>query len=1141
MDWGRVWELFDAALEKPDAERAGWLAEACGADAELRAEVEGLLAGHDRPGVLDQHAITDPGVLAAPRSSGSPSGAVGPYKIVREIGRGGMGVVYLAEDPRQGRRAAIKLLAPHLSTDPQARRRLLAEARAASRLDHPNICEILEVSETDDGLLYLAMPFYEGETVAQRMTDGPLPLEQALRIAMQAAAGLGRAHAAGVVHRDIKPSNLMLAEDGSVKILDFGVAKMHGASLSAPGVRVGTLAYMAPEQLLGEAVSAAADLWALGVTLYEMTAGRRPFQGDYEPAIMYEILNEEPPPTRSIRPELPAGLDRLLGALLEKNAARRLSSAAELCEELEALERGEEIALGPGGPQNLPHPLTTFLGREREIEQLERILDRARLATITGPAGAGKTRLAIEAARRLTARFPSGVWFVSLEAAQGAAQAAALLARALGLEPSPERQVFDQIEDALRAKKTLLVLDNCECILECVPRLARLLEACPELKVLATSRAPLRIAGERELNAPPLEVPSPEAGLADLERNQAVALFLDRARAGLPNFELTAANAASIAELCRRLDGLPLAIELAAARTKLFSPKALLDRLGQRLDLLASPGADRPERHQTLRKAVEWSHELLNPTERKLFRRMSVFRGGCEIECIQAVCGELPEAELLDALDALLQHNLARRTDDGQGESRFDMLETIRELAAERLLANEEADRVRQAHAEHYLTRAETAAAQMTGALQAEALDRFETEIRNCEAAFDWAMERGDAERALRFGLALWRFWLVRGRIEEGSRRLGAALQLAERTVETRLIAKALHAKATLDQNLGDNARATAALERSLALWRELGDDRGLASSLLNQAWVFLELSRLDEAAALSREALTLLERLGDERTQAVAWNNLGWAAAYRGRPRAAFECFDKGLTLRRGSGDRRGEGFALACMAWTELMQGRFAQAHRLMDQATRRLVRIGDRVLSGFALVGRAMILLDEGRLGEAEEIAEKALREWERGGNRSGEAWTRLLQGEIAVERGEPGAAIRTLESARDVWRAIGGAWGDAGTSAALARALAACGRPADARRELAASLRTRLRLDDRRGLAECLEILSGLESAARPGEARHWAALAATLRADCESPRPPRRGDGPILEQAAAAAPPDSAGLRREIERAITGLG
>lgn len=1116
IDWDRVWKVFDDALEAPTEQRGALLDEACGDDADLRAEVEGLLAGHDHDdGVLDRAPA---GSLAATTtgavSSSSAETSVGPYRIVREIGRGGMGVVYLAEDPRSSRQAAIKLIAPHLSAEPQARRRLLAEARAASRLEHPNICEILEVSETDDGRLFLAMPFYDGETLNARIQRGVVAVDEALAIAIQAAAGLERAHAAGVVHRDVKPSNLLLSSDGSVKILDFGVAKSQGSSLSDPGVRVGTLSYMAPEQILGEAVSAAADLWALGVTLYEMVAGRRPFQGEYEPAVMYEILNEEPPSLRSLNPAVPPGLERLLEALLEKNAGRRLGSAAELITELRALERGEEVAVGRPGPQQIPQVLTSFFGRERELEQLERVLASARLATLTGPAGSGKTRLAIEAARRFAGRYPGGVWFVSLAPAQDRAQAAALVARALGLPAGPGADVVARIEDKLRSRKALLILDTCEQVLDCGPDLARLLVACEQLTVLTASRAPLRISGERELAVGPFEPPAPGASIEQLERNNAVALFLDRARALQPGFEINDSNAAHIVELCTRLDGLPLAIELAAARIKLFSPKALLGRLSARLDLLSTKGPDRPDRHRTLRRAIECSHELLAAPERMLFRRLAVFRGGCDLSAIQRVCSDGDGGALLDSLDALLQHNLVRRIDDGHDEPRFDVLETIRDLAAERLDANDEADRIRSAHAAHYLELAEARAGSLAGPGQAETLDRFELEFGNLQTALDWAVETASTELGLRLAVAMWRFWLARGRIEEGARRFEALLALDTRGLDPRLLAEALHDQATLEQNRGRNARAAEILNRCLEIWRSLDDERGVANALANQAWVDCELSRLDEAEALSHEALELHHKLGARRGEAVDWNNLGWAAAYRGRPREAIERFAKSLDLRRQAGDQRGEAFALASMAWAEGLRGRFAEAHRLLDQSSRRLLRIGDRVLLGFSLVGRATVLLDEGRLAEAHEIAEKAQREWDRGGNRSGEAWTLTLRGEILVERGELEAAIGFLEQGRHIWTLIGGQWGDAMTAAAQARAFQATERFGEARAALRSSLETRLRIGDRRGLAECLEIAAAFEAEAQPEQAARLAALAAAARRALDTPRPRRRLDARI---------------------------
>ncbi len=291
-----------------------------------------------------------------------------------------------------------------------------------------------------------------------------------------------------------------------------------------------------------------------------------------------------------------------------------------------------------------------------------------------------------------------------------------------------------------------------------------------------------------------------------------------------------------------------------------------------------------------MRRAIEWSHELLGPAERTLFRRLSVFRGGCDLTAIQRVCSDDGEGELFDALDALLQHNLVRRIDDGRGEPRFDVLETIRDLAAERLTANDEADRIRAAHAGYYLERAEADAGGLAGPGQAETLDRFELELGNLQAALDWATETANAEHGLRLAVAMWRFWLSRGRIEEGARRFEALLALPVEGLDRRLLAEALHDQATLEQNRGRNAHAAEILGRCLSIWRALGDERGVANALANQAWVECELCRLDEAEALSREALALHQKLGARRGEAVDWNNLGWAAAYRGRPREALE-----------------------------------------------------------------------------------------------------------------------------------------------------------------------------------------------------------------------------------------------------------
>lgn len=332
--WDRVWELFEGALDVPAADRGIWLQNAC-QDPTLLAEVEELLAAHVREaGVLDKSLSPLPTPPAAPTRHVPPR--VDSYSILREIGRGGMGVVYLAEDLRLGRRVALKFLTSRLSADPSARKRLLREARAASRLDHPNICAVYDVGEAEGGRPYVAMAFYEGPTVEEKLSDGPLPVPEAVEVARQTAAGLEQAHRQGVIHRDVKPSNLLVEPGGVVRILDFGVAKLVGATATDSGVRLGTPVYMAPEQILGQPVSPASDLWSLGVVLFQMLAGRRPFSGVNEMTAIYEILNEEPPRLADFV-DAPRHLQTVIDRLLMKEPDARYPGADALLRDLALL------------------------------------------------------------------------------------------------------------------------------------------------------------------------------------------------------------------------------------------------------------------------------------------------------------------------------------------------------------------------------------------------------------------------------------------------------------------------------------------------------------------------------------------------------------------------------------------------------------------------------------------------------------------------------------------------------------------------------------------------------------------------------------------------------------------------------------
>ncbi|CAA9576383.1 MAG: Transcriptional regulator, AfsR family, partial [uncultured Thermomicrobiales bacterium] len=434
-----------------------------------------------------------------------------------------------------------------------------------------------------------------------------------------------------------------------------------------------------------------------------------------------------------------------------------------------------------GRPHNLPMQPTPFLGREREVAEVTGLLRRgeARLLTLAGPGGVGKTHLALAAAAELLDAFPDGAWFVDLAPLADPALVPTAVATALGLREAGGRPPADAAANHLRDKAALLVLDNWEHLLGAAPFVADLLAACPRLAVLATSRAPLRLRGEREHPVGPLALADPAADAAALAGSEAVALFVERARAVKPGFALDETNAVAVAGIVRRLDGLPLAIELAAARVRVLAPPALLARLDRALPLLTSGPRDAPARQRTLRDAIAWSHGLLSPDERDLFRRLAVFVGGFTLEATEAVADLGGELDALGGLEGLAEDSLLRPAEGPGGEPRFTMLATVREFAREQLEASGEAAVAHGRHAAFFTVLAESAAPELTGPDQGAWLARLEAEHDNLRAALVWA-EGHEPESCLRLAGALWRFWYARGHLAEGLRRLEAAVARAD-------------------------------------------------------------------------------------------------------------------------------------------------------------------------------------------------------------------------------------------------------------------------------------------------------------------------------------------------------------------------
>ena len=637
----------------------------------------------------------------------------------------------------------------------------------------------------------------------------------------------------------------------------------------------------------------------------------------------------------------------------------------------------DNVRIGLPSPLPLPAPCTSLIGREKELAHVKQLLrsEHVRLVTLSGAGGSGKTRLALRAAGEMTEGFPGGVYLLSLATVIDPGTVVSTIAQNLGLRHTggvtlPEAlQLY--VRSAVQAP-TLLLLDNFEQVVSAAPLLTALLASSPHLKMLVTSRAVLDLSGEYDFPVPCLPALDPKQlpPFEELVENPAVALFLERARAVDPVFTLGEDNSRAVAEICFRLDGLPLAIELAAARIKILPPAAILARLGNSLELLTSGPRDLPSRQQSLRKTIDWSYSLLSAAEQTLFRRLAVFSGGCTLESAEAVCNARRDLELpvLDGISSMINKHLLQRKEEQTAEGRFTMLQTIREYALERLSASGEEEFTRRAHAAYCVVLAEEGAAELAEEDRANWLTLWDAEYDNLRDALDWLIQDESGPWALRLGTALFAFWERREHLAEGRERLEAVLNMRSTAGPTGVRARAAWYAAIFADQQGDFGRAIRLHHESLRIYRELGDRKGIAAQLGYVGIVLRRSGNVAEARTFYEQSVSACRQLGDGAALARALSNFGEFSIAQGDHALARSLFEEALSIFRELGDESGVGWSLNHLGDMAFEENDLDEASRLYRAGYDVFQELGDRW-------GMARSLTDLGRLASEQSEQEDA----------------------------------------------------------------------------------------------------------------------------------------------------------------------
>ena len=1010
----------------------------------------------------------------------------GRYRLDQQIGKGGMGIVYRAEDAQTGEPVAVKLLKPEVVTaDPEQVERFIREGEALSQLNHPNIVKMLAATQ-ENGDYYLVMEYVTGGSLLDALNDAPqFSVQRALYIALDLADALTRAHRLSILHRDIKPANVLLAADGTPRLTDFGMARIgEESNVTQQDTIVGTLAYLAPEAFSGEPPSERTDIWAFGIMLYEMLAGNRPFAQSSAANLINNIMIQPVPSLEDARPDLPTALIDLVGRMLERDPHARIPSVRLVGVELDAIIRGdtssmqhiispdttgrfdtkkfETVDAGPTSQplptHNLPPQPTQFIGRADELAALAILLNdpKTPLITLLGPGGIGKTRLSIAAAEQQQGNQRDGIFFVPLAPIENADFLVPTIAENIGFTFSGAGEPQDELLNYLQEKQMLLVLDNFEHIIDGADCVAALLKAAPGVKLLVSSRERLRLRGEQLFEVSGMKQPSLDCTVSDMLKHPSVLLFRQSAQRTTPHFEINDDNAGAVKRVLELVQGLPLAIELAAAWLEMLDVDEIVTEIENGLDFLETDLRDIPDRHRSIRAVFEYSWTLMTDDERDVFMCLSIFRGGFEREAGQKIADAG-----LRTLTNLVNKSLLQRDPAG----RYRLHRLMRQYAAEKFDGHPMEAEIHRRHAEYYGNMLDKLGASFNTPRETDALKQMDAELENFRLALHWAIENGMWAHIAQVKHTVMLYYIGCSMLNEGAtlfKELTESL-VTQGRAETPLYYSSRLREAWLRSRMGDyDCVISYAREAAAFFSGENDEEHAHALNLMSYAammtgdypgsidyclqaldlitietaktaW-FMAMGNMGYAEYLRGDYAKARQIYEDVTSRyehipyspsgiAYGYNNLGEIVREEGQLDRAMELFHQAYEIFASFTMKRGMAFTLNNIAGIHQTRGNIENARQMYEEAYRYYREIGDRRGIGHSLSALGNLASFDGDYDRAQGYFEQSLEIRRQMGEQGGIADSLLDLGRVAVNREDYDRAMTLFEEGEALYRQIG----------------------------------------------------------------------------------------------------------------------